>query len=230
MEKNTAEKLEMREVGVTKRSERTNAEWLADLKATGPAQDAALEDLRAIIRKALPYALSKWISPSDPQIDALAEEVTQDTLLRVLDNLHTFEGRSKLTTWVHKIAVRIALTELRRKRWQEVSLESLVESEEGMGAPSLLRDTDEGPEMATEQVDLVQRLQRVIDEELTEKQRTALIAIGIHGMPIEEVARRMDTNRNALYKLMHDARLRLKNRLVEEGLTPEDVLQTFEPG
>ncbi|NIS83005.1 MAG: sigma-70 family RNA polymerase sigma factor [Anaerolineales bacterium] len=213
-----------------KRNVRSNAEWLSDLRAAGSVQETALEDLRAVVRNALPYALSKWISPSDPQFDALAEEVTQDTLLRVLDNLDTFEGRSKFTTWVHKIAVRIALTELRRKRWQDVSLESLVESDEGMGVTSLLRDTDDGPELATEQANLVHRLQRVIDEELTEKQRTALIAIGIHGMPMEEVARRMDTNRNALYKLMHDARLRLRSRLVEEGLTPEDVLQAFEPG
>lgn len=44
---------------------------------------------------------------------------TQETLLRVLDQLDTFEGRSLFTTWVHKIAIRIALTELRRKRWRD---------------------------------------------------------------------------------------------------------------
>jgi hypothetical protein len=38
----------------------------------------------------------------------------------------------------------------------------------------------------------------------------------------------MGTNRNALYKLMHDTRLRLKRRLAQEGLTPEDVLAVFE--
>jgi hypothetical protein len=38
----------------------------------------------------------------------------------------------------------------------------------------------------------------------------------------------MGMKRNAPYKLMHDARLRLKRRMVDEGLTPEDVLSAFE--
>jgi RNA polymerase sigma-70 factor (ECF subfamily) len=40
----------------------------------------------------------------------------------------------------------------------------------------------------------------------------------------------MGTNRNALYKLLHDARQRMKARLEEEGLSPEDVLAAFEAG
>jgi RNA polymerase sigma-70 factor (ECF subfamily) len=42
------------------------------------------------------------------------------------------------------------------------------------------------------------------------------------------VARRMDMKRNALYKLLHDARLRLKRRLASEGLTAQEVLAVFE--
>jgi RNA polymerase sigma-70 factor (ECF subfamily) len=46
-------------------------------------------------------------------------------------------------------------------------------------------------------------------------------------MPLEEAARRMGMNRNALYKLIHDARLRLKRRLEADGLTSQQVLSTF---
>jgi RNA polymerase sigma-70 factor (ECF subfamily) len=211
-------------------TDRTNKQWLSDLSDPGPEQEIALGDLRTIIRSGLPFALSKWISPSDPQFDALAEEVAQDTLLKVLDNLDTFEGRSKFTTWVYKIAVRVALTELRRKRWQDVSLEALVETEEGDASMILLADAGVGPEIATEQADLMGRIERIILEELTDKQRTALVAAQVKGMPIEEVAQRMEMTRNALYKLIHDARLRLKKRMAEEGLSPEDVLQAFETG
>jgi RNA polymerase sigma-70 factor (ECF subfamily) len=177
--------------------------------------------------RGLPYALSKWLTPTDPQFESLSEEVAQDTLLRVLDSLHTFEGRSKFTTWVHKIAVRIALTELRRKRWRDVSFDELTENVPGGG---LLAAQEAGPDVVAEQSDMIEHLQRVISEELTEKQRQALIATHIHGMPMEEVARRMGSNRNALYKLLHDARKRLKSRLEEEGLSPDDVLAAFEPG
>ncbi len=211
-------------------SERTNEQWVADLSALGEAQETALSDLRAIIVRGLPYALSKWLTPSDPQFDSLSEDVAQDTLLRVLNSMHTFEGRSKFTTWVHKIAVRIALTELRRKRWRDVSLDELTERAPGEGPLGILATHEASPDVVAEQSDMIEHLQRVISEELTEKQRQALIATRIHGMPMEEVARRMGSNRNALYKLLHDARQRLKSRLEEEGLSPEDVMAVFEPG
>ena len=211
-------------------TERNNEQWVAELAEPGEAQEIALADLRAIIMRGLPYSLPKWLKPSDPQFESLSEEVAQDTLLRVLDSLQGFEGRSKFTTWVHKIAVRIALTELRRKRWRDVSLDELTENAPGEGPRGILAAHEAGPDILAEQSDMIEHLQRVISEELTDRQREALVATRIHGMPLEEVARRMGTNRNALYKLLHDARRRLKARLEEEGLSPEDVLTAFEPG
>ncbi len=211
--------------------DRTNEEWIADLKSEGTQKEAAIADLRAVIASGLPYALSNYLSPSNPQFESLAEEVTQDTLLRVLDYLDTFEGRSRFTTWVHKIAVRIALTELRRRRWRDFSLDSLVEeNEEGFSFPSLMIDPSPNPDLLAQQSDMVQRVIRLINEELTEKQRQAMVATAIEGVPLEEVARRMDMKRNALYKLLHDARLRLKKRLANEGLTTADVWEVFDAG
>lgn len=208
---------------------RTNEQWMDDLRTEGESQEAALADLREIILTGLPYALSKWLPSDDPRFLSLAEEVAQDTLLRVLDRLETFEGRSQFTTWVHKIAVRIALTELRRKRWENVSLENLVDGEESPPLARLLLDPQAAtPERIVEGTDLMDRLKRIIMEELTDKQRQAMVAVAIKGMPLEEVARRMGTNRNALYKLMHDTRLRLKRRMAQEGLTPGDILSVFE--
>jgi RNA polymerase sigma-70 factor (ECF subfamily) len=210
---------------------RTNDQWLEDLRDAGEKREAALDDLRQVILRGLPYALSKWLRTNDPRYEALAEEVAQDTLLRVIDRLDTFEGRSQFTTWVNKIAVRIALTELRRKRWENVSLDDLTSDEDSPPIPHLMVDPQAAsPENIVEGADLMQVIQRIIMEELTDKQRQAMIAIAIKGMPMEEVARRMGTNRNALYKLMHDTRLRLKSRLEQEGLTPHDVLAAFERG
>jgi RNA polymerase sigma-70 factor (ECF subfamily) len=207
---------------------RTNEQWLSDLRADGTIREAALEDLRAIIARGLPFALSRWLSPTSPQFESLVEEVTQETLLRVLDQLHTFEGRSLFTTWVHKIAIRIALTELRRKRWQDSSLDELVDSEESPVSPRILEDGHPTPEQSAERADMLSRIRRVIDEELTERQRRALILLGMQGLPMEEAARRLKTNRNALYKLLHDARLRLRQRLQAEGLDVEEVFSAFE--
>ena len=207
---------------------RTNEAWLADLRANGETRSMALEDLRAVIQKGLPYALSRWLSPDQPQFSALVDEVTQETLLRVLDQLDTFEGRSQFTTWVHKIAVRIALTELRRKRWRDSSLDELTENEDAPPPPGLLADPHAGPEVAAERADMLTRVRRIIEEELTDRQRQALILLGMQDMPIEDAARKLKTNRNALYKLLHDARLRLRTRLATEEIAPYDVLSLFE--
>jgi RNA polymerase sigma-70 factor (ECF subfamily) len=52
----------------------------------------------------------------------------------------------------------------------------------------------------------------------------------LEGMPIAEVARRMGTNQNALYKLLHDARRKLKLRMEAVGLPPQEVLTAFDEG
>ncbi len=207
---------------------RTNEIWLRDLRSTGANHEDALSDLRNVIQKGLPYALSRWLSSTDPLFQPLVEEVTQETLLRVLDQLDTFEGRSLFTTWVHKIASRIALTELRRKRWRDSSLDELTENEDAPPPPGLLADPQASPETSAERKDMVVRVRRILEEELTPKQREALVLLGLQDIPMDEAARRMKTNRNALYKLLHDARLRLKKRLALEELSPQDVLLAFE--
>lgn len=209
---------------------RTNDQWLSDLRSSGNARETALEDLRAIILRGLPYALSRWLPASTPQFEALTEEVAQDTLLRVLDQLHTFEGRSQFTTWVHKIAIRIALTELRRKRWQDSSLDEIVDDEDIPAPPRLLQDQHVTPEKSAERTELLTRIRLIVDEELTERQRKALVMLGMQGLPMEEAAKKLNTNRNALYKLLHDARLRLKQRLQNEGFDIHEILSAFEEG
>ncbi|MBM3125444.1 MAG: RNA polymerase sigma factor [Chloroflexi bacterium] len=180
------------------------------------------------MQRGLPYALIRWLPSDDPLFQPLVEEVTQETLLRVLDQLETFEGRSQFTTWVHKIAIRIALTELRRKRWRDASLDELTENEELPPPPGLLADPQVSPETSAERKDMLARVRRILEQELTPKQRQALILLGLEDVPMEEAARRMKTNRNALYKLLHDARLRLKRRMALEDISPQDLLAAFE--
>lgn len=208
--------------------DRTNEVWLADLRAGGEHSERALIDLGRILRKGLPYALSGWLSPSDPNFEPLVDDVVQETLLKILDRLDSFEGRSKFTTWAQKIAVRVALTELRRKRWGDQSLDEIIEN--ASAKAKLVADREAAPERTSLQSDMLERIQHIIDGELTEKQRSALVALGVQGMSAQEVARRMGMTRNALYKLMHDARRRMKDRLAEEDLKIDDILDAFAAG
>ena len=201
---------------------RTNEEWLSDLR--GENQDLAIEDLRRVLTKGLIYALSSRISTD---LEAQVDDFVQDAILRILDKMDTFRGESRFTTWAQKVAVRVAFTEMRRQRWKDISLEDLLPEDSGDFTPLVLADPSPDPERLASQSQLLEMIDKMMSEELTDRQRTALLAVVQGGMPLEEVARRMDTNRNALYKLLHDARKQMRARMLEKGLTAEEVLAVF---
>lgn len=203
--------------------ERTNAAWLADLR--GPEKSQAIEDLSAILIRGLHFALSTRIRDD---IDALVEDFVQDALIKILDKLDSFRGESKFTTWAQKITVRVAYSELRRKRWKDIALEDLLPEESGNDfTPAILTDTKANPEQKVTQKLVLEHIMQVIQDDLTDRQRDAMMAIIGGGMPIEEIARRMGTNRNALYKLIHDARKQLKQNLLDEGLSINEIMSAF---
>lgn len=206
---------------------RDNQTWLNDLRSPQD-RDSALTELHDTLVRVLPRALSRWLSPDSGHFDSFLEDVIQETLLRVMDRLDSFEGRSQFTTWVYKIAIRIALNELRHRRWKEVSLDGLESSDDPSEIPSeRFASDDPHPEAIAERKDAASLVERILAEELTPRQRAVLTAIGIKGVPMDEVAKRMRTNRNALYKMMHDARLRMRRRLKREGFEPEELLYLF---
>ncbi len=203
---------------------RTNEEWLAGLR--GPERERAIGDLRAVIVRGLKVTFSGRVRG----LDETVEDLAQDTLIRILDNLDSFRGESRFTTWAQRIAVRVAYTELRRRRWRDVSLQEVIERHEGGRQPAALADRGPSPERETARKMMVETVQSFIAEELTERQREAMVAVMFEGMPLEEAARRMETNRNALYKLLHDARKKLKRRIEAEGLSPREVLEALGEG
>jgi RNA polymerase sigma-70 factor (ECF subfamily) len=211
---------------------RSNTEWLDALQGSAQVRDVALAELHAIIKDGLPHALQPYLRNSHPSFNSLIEEVTQETMIKILASLGTFEGRSQFTTWAHKIAIHVALSELRRRKWREVSLDELVTMGDDVEESSeenntLLSDKSQRLDQMIEKSDLLYRVRKVINEALTERQRKALVAIAITETPVEEVARQMQMERNAVYKLMHDARTRLKKRLMMEGISVNDVFASL---
>ncbi len=202
---------------------RTNSEWLNDLR--GSDQDQAIEDLRKVLKRGLIYSLSSRIKTD---LETQVDDFVQDAILRILDKLDTFRGESRFTTWAQKVAVRVAYTELRRQRWKDISLEDLMPEDSGDFTPLVLADPSPNPEKRATQTIMTEMIETMLKEDLTERQRTAMLAIMKGGMSLEEVARRMDTNRNALYKLLHDARKQMRISLLEKGLTPVEVIEAFE--
>ena len=200
----------------------TNDEWMTALQGPDP-DSTALEELRQTLVRGLQAALRKRVPR---RADTLAEDFAQDALVKILDKLDTFRGESQFTTWAQKIAVRTALSELRRKRWNDVSLNDML-SEDGGGPtrPGVAAspEVEDDPAESTSQRLLMDRVQRIIQEELTERQRKAVTAV-MHDMPLQEVADRMDTTRNALYKAIYDGRQKVKRALDDEGISAQRLL------
>ena len=205
--------------------QRSNQEWISDLQSDGAARFDALEDLRVILLNGLRRGLVGQVNTAGPDFEAMAEDFVQESLLKVLANVDSFGGRSKFTTWAHKIAVRVALTELRRKRWKDYSLDEMVSADSGYS--QAFPDQAPTPGEQSERQDLLAQLMRIIEEELTPKQRMAMQLIPIGGVPMPEAAERMGMKRNAMYKLLHDARLRIKQRLEKEGMSSSEILASF---
>jgi RNA polymerase sigma-70 factor (ECF subfamily) len=164
-----------------------------------------LADLRDFLRRTLGRVFGTELADGD------LDDLTQESLLRIHERLASFEQRSRFTTWATAIAVNCAYSELRRRRHQHVSLEDAIEQ----GAVSLVQDgaTQHEPDREAS-------LRAAIDHALTPRQRQAILAL-LGGLPLAEIARRSATSQGAVYKLLHDARQRLKRHLETHDGTTE---------
>lgn len=214
--------------------ERSNEQWIAELTGPPEAQAPALEDLRQRLQRGIFYYLSRERSDlshlANQELSHMAEDLAQDATLRVMENLNGFRGDSRFTTWATKIAVRLAISDLRRARYKDFSLDGLTAEGDTLpaGKDTFPNSRLPNPESATERADVMIKIERALDEALTERQRQALTAVALQGVPLEIVAERMDTNRNALYKLLHDARRKLRMHLETQGLSTDYMLKLFQ--
>lgn len=214
-------------------TERTNEEWVEALRSNGELQQAALEDLRKRLHRSIYYYLSQDRSDlrdlAPKELQAMAGDMAQDAVLRVMDNLDSFRGESRFTTWINKIGIRLAISTLRRARYKNFSLDDLTEEGDFLSAQAnLVSDASPTPERAAERDDVMEKIERAFKEALTERQYQALVAIALENVPMDVVAEQMGTNRNALYKLIHDARRKLKVHLESQGLSTDYMMKLFE--
>jgi RNA polymerase sigma-70 factor (ECF subfamily) len=202
---------------------RSNAEWLAALRSDGPEQAAAIAELRAYVLRAATFALRRSRGDlglmSRGEIHQLAEDCAQEAVLAIVQTLDRFRGESRFTTWVYSFAINAALVAARRERWKRVPLEPLLERSD-VGPPA-------DPAHRTLQDETLAVVREAIERQLTERQRQALKAIVFEGVPLDELARHWGSNRNAIYKLLHDARRKLKAHLEARGFGVNETLRLF---
>ena len=197
---------------------RTNPEWLEDLRRVGqPARERAVEELFTYLRAGLAKAFAGEASVRASDLD----DFTQEAIVRILGALESFRGDSRFTTWAMAVGLRVAYTALRKRRSAHISLEALERFEVRID-PSSHVSAPRQPDRQVERSELLAALRRAIDERLTQRQRTVILA-ELQGVSSERMVELLGTNRNALYKLYHDARKKLRTALNEYGFSDEDV-------
>src|ERR687885_640486 len=165
------------------------------MELRGPNPDGALADLYDPLVRGLRAALGGY----GGGVEANFGDFAQEALIRITDNLDSFRGESRFTTWSQKIAMNVALTELKRRRWRDVSLQELFARHEASDyGPG---DTQLTAEQQALQNTMLQELRRMVDEELTDRQREAVVAGVVGGGAHPGGGKRTGAKQKALYKL-----------------------------
>ena len=199
---------------------RTNEQWLSELRA----QDHRAADAHGDLVEMLRRGLVKALRPRGVD-EASIEDFVQEAAIRVLGSLDMFRGQARFSTWAITIAVRVAFTQMRRRRWKEMTLSDLhVTHDLGtFDSSAAMVDPGGDPEMRAR---ICEIMRQVIEQELPERQRRLVLA-ELADMPMDQLAAELGLTRNAVYKAAHDARKRLKSALGRHGVTDEQVCEAF---
>ena len=195
-----------------------NDDWVERLKSADDTRDQAITELTNILLRGLTATCrNRYGNKVQP------EDVVQDALIKILDKLDTFQGKSKFTTWAMTIAVRTAISQMRRKHFQDVSMDQLLTDSmrfEPAAAPEPI------PGIEDEKNKILSKLAELIETNLSPKQRDAMHAL-LNGMPVEVFAGKTGSTRNAVYKLVHDARVKLRHGFEQAGYKAEEFNSVF---
>jgi len=201
--------------------QRDDHDWTSGLASEDAVvRNDAVGDLRDMLFR----GLSKSLSRHGRVDDAFLEDIVQEASMKILEKLGDFEGRSKFRTWAVTIAVRTAVSKMRNRDWQNVSLESFTSHAEF--DPQNAVDRSESSVRTDSRSEMLGKLKELIDSDLTERQWIAMTAY-LRGMPLPKIAEELDSNTNSIYKLLHDARKRLRGGLESAGFTVDDLCESW---
>jgi RNA polymerase sigma-70 factor, ECF subfamily len=198
-----------------------SAGWLSALTGTGAEREAALERLHGLLVRIARGEVARRgprLQITGPELDDLAYQAAADALVAITAKLRQFRGESRFTTWAYKFVIFEVSAKLGRHFWRRPHL------------PLDTQDWDRLPDrfgfdpaQQSEWRDLVAALRRAVDEELTARQREVFVAVVVNEVPLDALAARLGSNRNAIYKMMFDARRKLRAALAANGYLGPDT-------
>ena len=188
--------------------------WVEQLRVGHPRHHQTVASLHDVLKRVAVYELSRrrqLRSIRGPEFDDLAQQAADDALVNILDRLDEFRGLSRFTTWAYTFVMFEVSAKVARHAWrrQPPDVEQLAWDQ-------LPDPMARSPEEGLEQRARLEALSRAIAE-LTDRQREVFVAVALNDVPIDVLAVKLRTNRNAIYKNLFDARRRLRARMAAAG-------------
>jgi RNA polymerase sigma-70 factor (ECF subfamily) len=190
-------------------------EWHLDLNAEGIRGEDAVARLHGLLLRAARFEVFRRAGSlpqlSAVELDELAQDAADDAAVSVLRRLDDFRGESSFRTWAYKFALLEASMKVRRRVWRDREVTLAPKHWES------LAHLGPGPDDDAESAALLEAVREGIRTALTPRQRQVLVSAVLEGVPIDVLAERLGSNRNALYKVLHDARRRLRDHVAAAG-------------
>src|SRR6266581_7138396 len=193
--------------------DRESAEWLRDL--TGGQREAAQARLHAELLRIARGEVrrrAERLRVAGPELDDLAYQAAADALVAITGKLAQFRGDSRFTTWAYKFVIFEVSSKMGRHFWRTPGVR--LDAEDWDRLPDRFGFS---PAQESEWRDLLAALRRAVDAELTPRQREVFVALVLNQIPLDALAARLDSNRNALYKTLFDARRKVRAALAANG-------------
>jgi RNA polymerase sigma-70 factor (ECF subfamily) len=197
-----------------------SAEWVHALAATGQERAAALARLHErLLRIARKEAARRGsgLAISGPELDDVAHQAAADALLAITVKIGQFRGESRFTTWAYKFVIFEVSAKIGRHFWRYPVVPLDAEDWDRLPARFGFDPADEA-----EWRDLLAALRRAVDTELTSRQREVFVAIVLNDVPLDTLVLSLASSRNAIYKMLFDARRKLRAALAANGYLPDD--------
>lgn len=145
----------------------------------------------------------------------LAEDLAQETFVRVFNHIDNYNPKYKFSSWIFKIASNLAIDQLRRKEPDTVSLDGsrYARTDDEVEASRItVASSDENPVELLEAKELGNEIETAIGR-LRPEYRTAILLRHIEGRPYEEIAEIMDVPLGTVKTYIHRARAELREIL-----------------
>jgi RNA polymerase sigma factor (sigma-70 family) len=196
-----------------------NRRWVRSLGATGAVREAACAELYALLHRVARREASRRASSLrmyGPELDDIAHQAAADALMAVSRRLDTFRGESRFTTWAFKFVIFDVATKMNRHCWRHHDVPYDYEDWSGLAARF-----EAAPGLEIEAAEFVEAVSDAVKNCLTDRQRLVFMATVVNEVPMDVLADELGSTRNALYKVLFDARKKLRAELVSTGYLGE---------